>query len=199
MVSIAVLGSVPTGTMVKRGGAKPGDRIVVSGTIGDAALGVRLRQDAALAMRWGLSAAQARHLVDRYRLPQPRNAAAEALRRFANGGMDISDGLAGDLEKMCRASGVCATIHADRVPLSEAARAAGAADPSLIEPILTGGDDYEILATVEGAKLAPLRQAAEAAGVTLTEIGQIAEGEGARVIGLDGKVMAFKQAAYSHF
>jgi thiamine-monophosphate kinase len=100
---------------------------------------------------------------------------------------------------MCKASGVSATIHAERVPLSEAERAAVAADPSLIEAILTGGDDYEILATVEGAKLAPLRQAAEAAGVTLTEIGQIAEGEGARVIGLDGKVMAFKQAAYSHF
>jgi len=199
VVSIALFGSVPTGTMVKRGGAKVGDRVVVSGTIGDAALGVRLCQDASLATRWRLSKVQAKHLTSRYRLPQPRNAAAEAVRQFANAGMDVSDGLAGDLDKMCRASGASATIHAERVPLSDAARAAMAADPSLIEPILTGGDDYEILATVEDAKLEPLRQAAAAAGVTFTEIGRIAGGEGTRFLDGDGKVLAFKQASYSHF
>ena len=198
-VSIAVFGSVPRGTMVKRSGAKAGDRVMVSGTIGDAALGVRLCRDATLANRWGLSAAQVQHLTGRYRLPQPRNAAAEAFRQFANGGMDISDGLAGDLDKLCRASGVAATIHAERVPLSEAARAALLADPSLVEPILTGGDNYEILATVEDAKVAALRAAAQAAGVTLTEIGRIAGGAGVQVLGGDGKVLIFKQASYSHF
>ncbi|MPZ59275.1 MAG: thiamine-phosphate kinase [Rhizobiales bacterium] len=198
-VSVAVFGSVPTGTMVRRGGAKAGDRVLVSGTIGDAALGVRLCRDVALTKRWGLSTAQTQHLIGRYRLPQPHNAVAEALREFANGAMDVSDGLAGDLDKMCRASGVSATIHTERVPLSDAARSALAADPSLLEPILTGGDDYEILAAVEDAKLAPLRHAAAAAGVTLTEIGSIAGGDGARVLGGDGKVLAFRQASYSHF
>ena len=199
MVSIAVFGSVATGTMVKRGGAKPDDRVLVSGTIGDAALGVRLRRDASLAARWGLSAAQARHLADRYRLPEPRNAAAEALRQFAHGGMDLSDGLVGDLEKMCRASGAAAAILAERVPLSDAARSALAADPTLIEPILTGGDDYEILVTVGSAKLEPLRAAAEAAGVAFTEIGRISGGEGVAVLDGDGKAMTFTQSAYSHF
>lgn len=198
-VSIAMFGSVPTGTMVRRGGARAGDRVVVSGTIGDAALGVLLCKDAKLAERWGLNAAQGEYLTDRYRLPQPRNAAAEALRQFASGGMDVSDGLVGDLEKMCKASGASATVEAARVPLSDAARAALAADPSLIERILTGGDDYEILAAVEDAKVAPMCRAAAAAGVPLTEIGRIARGVGVDILGLDGKALTFKQAAYSHF
>jgi thiamine-monophosphate kinase len=199
VVSVTVLGVVPTGTMVLRGGAKTGDHIVVSGTVGDAALGVRLCKDATLAERWRLSAAQAQYLTGRYRLPQPRNAAAAAVRQFAHGGMDVSDGLVGDLGKMCEASRVAAAIHADRVPLSDAARAALAADPALIEPILTGGDDYEILATVENGKLAALRETAEAAGVTFAEIGRITAGEGAYVVGADGKALAFKQGSYSHF
>jgi thiamine-monophosphate kinase len=198
-VAITAFGSVPTGTMVERGGAKIGDHVVVSGTIGDAALGVRLCQDAGLAKRWGQSAIQAQYLIGRYRLPQPRNAAAEALRRYAHGGMDISDGLVGDLDKLCRASGVAATVHAVEVPLSDATRAALAADAALIEPILAGGDDYEILATVEDAKLAPLLKAASAAGVTLTEIGRIEAGAGARVLDADRKPLTFKQGSYSHF
>lgn len=198
-VAITVFGTVPTATMVERGGAKVGDHVVVSGAIGDAALGVRLCQDPGLARRWNLSEAQAEYLFGRYRLPQPRNAAAEAVRRHAHGGMDISDGLVGDLDKLCQASGVAATVHAAQVPLSEAARAALAADSTLMEPILTGGDDYEILATVEDASLAPFLTAAEAAGVTLTEIGRIVAGQGARVLDSDGRPLAFKQGSYSHF
>jgi thiamine-monophosphate kinase len=198
-VAITVFGSVPTGTMVKRSGAKVGNRVLVSGTIGDAALGVRLCQDATLAARLGLNPTQAQQLIGRYRLPQPRNAAAEALRQFANAGMDVSDGLVGDLEKMCRASGVSATIRAERVPLSPEARAALAADLRLIETILTGGDDYEVVAAVEDAKVMPLCRAADAAGVTLTEIGRIAGGEGVHVFGGDGQELAFRQTSYSHF
>jgi thiamine-monophosphate kinase len=199
MVAVTVFGSVPTGTMVERGGAKVGDHVVVSGTIGDAALGVRLCQDRGLTKRWGLGEAHVEYLLNRYRLPQPRNAAAEAVRKHANGGMDISDGLVGDLEKLCRASGVAATIDSGKIPLSDAARAALAADPALIEPVLTGGDDYEILATVEDAKLAPLLQAASASGVTLTEIGRIEPGAVARFLGADDKALVFNQASYSHF
>ena len=198
-VAVTVFGSVPTGTMLKRGGAKAGDRLLVSGSIGDAALGVRLCKDATLAGRWALNPTLVQHLIGRYRLPQPRNAAADALRQFAHAGMDVSDGLVGDLTKMCKASGVAATIRAERVPLSEAARLALAADPSLIEPILTGGDDYEVLAAVEGDKVMPLCRTAEAAGVTLTEIGRITGGEGVHVLGGDDKLLVFKQTSYSHF
>ena len=92
--------------------------------------------------------------------------------------MDVSDGLAGDLGKLCRASGVGAEIEVARVPLSEAARAALAAEPALIETILTGGDDYEIVATVPPAKLARFRAAAARAGVPVTEIGRVVAGRG---------------------
>jgi thiamine-monophosphate kinase len=93
-VYIMALGTVPHGTMVRRNGARPGDVVVATGTIGDAALGLKLRLDAAAARRWGLDAAMEVHLRSRYLLPQPRNAIADALRRHATAAMDVSDGLA---------------------------------------------------------------------------------------------------------
>ena len=148
-----------------RAGAKPGDRVVVTGTIGDAALGLLLRRDPAAARRWGLAREQQDHLKDRYLVPQPRNAIAEALRAHASAAMDVSDGLAGDLAKLCRASGVAAEIECARVPLSDAARAALATEPALIETIVTGGDDYEVLATVPADEVEALRKQA-ATGVS---------------------------------
>ena len=174
-VTIAAFGTVPRGTMVRRGGARAGDSVVVTGTIGDAALGVILRRDPGAAKRWALDRRMRAHLERRYLVPEPRNALAEALRRTANGGMDISDGLAGDLAKMCRASRVDATIDVARVPLSRAARTALAAEPALIDTILTGGDDFEVLASISARKLATLRKAARAAGIRLTEIGRFAK------------------------
>jgi thiamine-monophosphate kinase len=197
-VSIAAFGVLPHGTMVRRSTAKPGDVVLVTGTIGDAALGVRLRRDASLAQRWRLSEAMSAHLKDRYLLPQPRNALAEAVRQCASAAMDVSDGLAGDLAKLCRASGLAAEIDVARVPLSDAARGAIAADPALIETALTGGDDYEIVLTLKPDKLAALRAAAEKAGVAVSEIGRIAAGQGVRFMH-DGKALSFTRASYSHF
>src|SRR5471030_2844961 len=108
-ISIAMFGSVPEGTMVRRAGAKAGDRVFVSGTIGDAALGLMLRKGATA---WKLDTAQRQHLMSRYLLPQPRNALAEATRTHASAAMDVSDGLAGDLAKLCRVSKAAATIDA---------------------------------------------------------------------------------------
>ena len=129
-VYIAALGTVPHGTMVRRAGAREGDLVVVTGTIGDAALGLALRQDPAAAARWKLDDAMRAHLLSRYLLPQPRNAVAEALRRHASAALDISDGLAGDLAKLTRVSGVGAAIAVERVPLSPAARQVLASDPA---------------------------------------------------------------------
>jgi thiamine-monophosphate kinase len=197
-VSITAFGVVPHGRMVLRSTAKVGDCIVVTGTIGDAALGVKLRGDKSLSAGWRLSDAMARHLEDRYLLPQPRNALAEAVQHSSAAAMDISDGLAGDLGKLCRASKVAAEIDAARVPLSDAARAAVAAEPALMETVLTGGDDYEIILTLAPEKLAAFRAAADAAGVPVTEIGRVTGGEGARFV-QNGKALTFARSSYSHF
>jgi thiamine-monophosphate kinase len=199
-VSVSAFGAVPHGKMVRRAGAKPGDRVVVTGTIGDAALGLLLRRDPTAAQRWGLAREQQDHLKSRYLVPQPRNAIAEVLRAHASAGMDVSDGLAGDLAKLCRASHIAAEIECARVPLSDAARAALAKDHALIETIVTGGDDYEVLATVPAGKVEALRQQAAAVGVAITEIGAVTAGEGeARFLGADGKPLRLAQPSFSHF
>ena len=197
-VSIAAFGAVPHGKMVRRATAKSGDVVAVSGTIGDAALGVKLRRDQNLAKRWRLSDAMSAHLRERYLLPQPRNALADAVLQNASAAIDVSDGLAGDLAKLCRASGVAAAIDVARVPLSDAVRAAIAADPAALETALSGGDDYEIVATLPAGKLDAFNAAAHAAGVAVTAIGRIAAGEGARFV-RDGKALTFAQPSYSHF
>ena len=196
--SITAFGVVPHGRMVRRSTAKAGDRVVVTGTIGDAALGVRLRRDRGLAKSWRLNEAMAAQLELRYLLPEPRNALAQAVLHHATAAMDISDGLVGDLAKLCRASSIAAEIDVSRVPLSEAVRAALAVDPTLIETVLTGGDDYEIVLTVAPEKLAAFRAEAQAVGVSVTEIGHMRAGEGAH-FGHEGKALAFGHASYSHF
>ena len=197
-VTIAAFGSVPHGAMVRRSTAQAGDSVVVTGTIGDAALGVLLRRDQRLAEQWGLSDAMTAHIKQRYLLPEPRNALAEAVLDHAAAAMDVSDGLAGDLAKLCRASGVAAEIDVARVPLSSAARAAIAADPALLETALTGGDDYEVVVTLAAKKLRAFNAAAQQAGVATTEIGRVTEGQGARFV-RDGKALSFARSSYSHF
>jgi len=195
-ISVATFGLVPEGTMVRRAGAQAGDAVFVTGTIGDAALGLRLRDKSS--KRWKLPASQKKHLATRYLLPQPRNALAEVVRAHASAAMDISDGLAGDFAKLCRVSKVAADVDVTKVPLSDAARAALKADAKLIEPILTGGDDYEIICTVPTAKVASFYAAAQVAGVPVAEIGRIKAGEGARFL-QNGKLLKFKRASFSHF
>jgi len=198
-ISIAAFGTLPKGTMVRRSGARVGDHVVVTGTIGDAALGLKLRQGGGAAKRWKLTFAMRRHLASRYLLPRPRNALAEVLRGHASGGMDVSDGLVGDLGKLLRASKVGADIDVARVPLSAAARAAVKAEPKIVETILTGGDDFEIVATIPPRKLKAFLVAARRAGVPVAEIGRVTAGEGARFRDVDGRLLTFKRASFSHF
>jgi thiamine-monophosphate kinase len=199
MISVTAFGTLPHGSMVRRSGAKAGDRVFVTGTIGDAALGLRLRNDAKASKHWKLNETGRQHLAARYLVPQPRNALAEAVRRHAHSAMDVSDGLVGDLQKLCAASGVAAKIEVPRVPLSNAAKAVLDADPAAIETILTGGDDYEVVCTIAPERVSSFRAAADAAGVAIAEIGRIVEGEGATFIGADGKALSFARASFSHF
>jgi thiamine-monophosphate kinase len=126
-------------------------------------------------------------------------ALAPLLSEYATAAMDISDGLAGDLMKLAAASGVRGSIEAGRVPLSGAAQSVLAAEPALIETVLTGGDDYEIAATIPENRLGAFKDAARAVGIEVTTIGRIEAGEGVVVAGPDGQPIDLKQASFSHF
>ena len=193
-LSITAFGSVARGRMPLRTQARPGDRLYVSGTIGDAALGLRLRLGQGPALGDDLSA----HLLDRYLLPQPRLGLGLAM-THARAAMDVSDGLVGDLAKMLRASGVGGELDLRSVPLSDAARAYIAADPSGVEIAATGGDDYEVLAAVAPEEAQAFEAAARAAAIPVCAIGRVTEAAGLKVIGLDGGLAQFASAAYSHF
>jgi thiamine-monophosphate kinase len=198
-ISVTAIGAVPRGSMIKRSGAQAGDAIVVTGTIGDSALGLALRHRSGEKAFAGLSADERAHLAKRYLLPQPRLELAEALRTAANASIDISDGLVGDVAKVAAASGMAARIDAGSVPLSAAARNVVTAAPRLLEAALTGGDDYEIAATVPQNRLPGLLEAAKRAGVAVTTIGRIETGSSVTVLGADGQPMTMKRASFSHF
>lgn len=186
-LSLTAIGHVAAGTMVHRTGARPGDGIWVTGTIGDGALGLAVAQ--------GRLADPTGFLLQRYRLPQPR--VGFALAGIASAGMDISDGLVQDLGHICRAGSVSAEIDAALVPLSEPARSAGA---DWLTSILSGGDDYELLLAVPHAHEPALRDAARGAGVAVTRIGRFRAGPPRIAVrGPDGQPMAFARGGWSHF
>jgi thiamine-monophosphate kinase len=199
-VSITAVGTVPEGKMVPRGGIAESDLLYVSGTIGDAALGLRLFGAAPQDEPWHrLSQAERAHLRGRYLLPLPRLGLRQALRAHAHAAMDVSDGLAGDLAKMLRLTGMSAEIAVADVPLSEAAKAVLAEDPELIATILSGGDDYEILCAVAEAAAPAFEAAAAAAGVAVTRIGRASRGVAApRFIGPFGPV-ELRSPSFRHF
>ena len=197
VISVTALGSVPEGTMVRRTGVRAGDALYVTGTVGDAALGLRLR----LGEQWlaGLGAAAKSHLLDRYLLPRPRNALAAVLREFATGAMDVSDGFAGDLAKMLRVSGVGARVELARVPFSDAAVEAETLDKMSLDIALAGGDDYEIICSVPEARAGDFELGARAAGVDVTRIGVAVAVAGLRFFGGDGLERVLRQGSFSHF
>lgn len=200
MVSITAFGRVPQGRMVGRTGAKPGDRILVTGTIGDAALGLDVLTGGVVAAALAQDRAAQDYLIDRYRVPRPRNALAQAVRDYATAAMDVSDGLAGDLTKLCAASGVSAAIDVASVPLSAAAAGLVVRDAVCVETLLAGGDDYEVLCTVPAAQSDALIAAGRAAGIGVTAIGMIVEGrERPRFLDGQGRELALKRLSYSHF
>lgn len=199
-LSVTVLGAVPAGRGPHRQGARPGDVVFLSGTIGDAALGLKLRLDPAAAGRWRLDAAEEAHLADRYLLPRPRLALAAALIAHAGGAMDVSDGLGIDLARLGRASGTRAEIDLARLPLSPAARAALAAEPQLVATLVTGGDDYEIVAAVPETSADAYAAAAAEAGVAVTRIGTLVDGAGPpRFRDATGGELSLPRQGFEHF
>jgi thiamine-monophosphate kinase len=193
MISVTAFGRIPEGRTVRRAGAQVGDLIVVTGTIGDAALGLAVLQGR-------LTSSNEELLIDRYRVPQPRCALARAVREHATASMDVSDGLAGDLAKLCGVSGVAAVIEAAMLPLSAPASALLDAGMIGIETLVAGGDDYEILCTMPEERVASFMAQAEEAGVAAAVIGEIVAGEAqVRFVDAEGGEIALKRHSYSHF
>ena len=168
-LSLTMLGWTPAGAMVRRGGARPGDLLMVSGTIGDGFLGLQ-------AARGELDDHDG-YLAGRYRLPTPRLDLRGVLRDSATAAADVSDGLLADIDHIARASGVCARIDLDRMPLSPAARTWISAQPDVFAALIelaAGGDDYEVACTasfpLEGFTV--VGRMTEGAGVELTWRGE---------------------------
>ncbi len=195
-LALTALGQVAAGHAILRSKARPGDDIWVSGSIGDGAFGLLVATGRAA----GLEAPDAAQLLDRYRLPRPRLALGRRLVGLVHAGMDISDGLVGDLGHICTASGVGAVIEAEWLPLSPAARTA--VDAGLgqgLETVLTGGDDYELLFTAPASSRPPLVALADELGLPLTRVGRIIDGQGVSVIGAAGLPIVLEHAGYRHF
>jgi thiamine-monophosphate kinase len=179
-----LLGSVAPGMALRRGGAKSGDGIWVTGTIGDAALGLEKRR--------GHLAGAYEYLVSRSLLPQPR--LGLDLAGIVSAAIDVSDGLVQDLGHLARGAGLAAMIRADLVPASPQAAALGAA---YLETRLTGGDDYELLLAVPPGNAEALQDAC--GDLAVTRIGAFQPGQGVHVLSRDETLMDFARPGWSHF
>ncbi|HET9573646.1 MAG TPA: thiamine-phosphate kinase [Methyloceanibacter sp.] len=198
-ITITALGLVPHGHAALRHGAKRGDLLYVTGTIGDAHLGLLLLKQPELAGKWKLSEDEVAFLIGRYREPEPRNAIAIPLRNLASATIDVSDGLVCDVGKLAAVSHVGAVIEAARVPLSPSARKAVESDPKLLEALLTGGDDYEIVASVPEASASSFETEIGGKEETITQIGRIEERDGVKVLGEGGRPLKLNHKGFAHF
>ena len=194
-LTLTAIGEVAEGAEIRRKGARPGDRVWVSGTIGDAFLGLKVLRGAYS----DRTAAERASLVDRFQLPQPRTALGPRLRGIAHAMLDVSDGLLADLVHICDASGIGATVRLGSLPLSAAARRLVEIEPALAAQLATGGDDYELLfAAPPDASPAIGRLAAEL-GLPITEIGEVESGEGVRLVDPAGNPVPVAAAGWQHF
>ena len=182
--------------MVRRGTAVAGDRLLVSGTIGDGYLGLA----AARGTLKGSSAADVAWLADRYHLPSPRLGLGASLQDRASAAADVSDGLVADAGRIGIASNTGVELDLDRTPLSPAALAWLERQPdrsAALTELATGGDDYEIICTAAADAVAPLRAAAVARGFSFTEIGRVVEGTGVTPR-IDGSTVSIDRPGYRH-
>lgn len=199
-IAITAFGTIPAGGMVQRSTARPGDQVFVTGTIGDATLGLGLSLDPQRQRRWGLDEDAARYLKGRFSRPQPPFAIAPTLRSAATAAMDISDGLVKDFDRLCRASAVAGKIEALKVPLSAAAEGVIRTGEVPLEQLLSGGEDYEVLATVPPSAAAEFVRSAADAGVSVTCIGIVTSGvPGATVVDGTGAPIRLAVTGWDHF
>jgi thiamine-monophosphate kinase len=189
-ISITALGEVPAAMMIRRDGATVGDTVFVTGTLGDAALGLQCLEG---------RLAPDTHLIDRYLHPRPRVAFGERLVGRASACADVSDGLLADLGHICKASGCGARLEESRLPLSEAAATVVEADASRRPAVYSGGDDYELVFTAPSAAVPEIEAAARENGVPLAQIGTIEATPGVRLVDPAGKLVQTAATGFDHF
>jgi len=194
-LSLTAFGSVAKGQAVRRRGAKPGERVYVTGSIGDGALGLK----AARGMLAEIGQGDRAFLLGRYRLPEPRTAVGPGLVGTATAMIDVSDGLVADAAHIAETSGVGMILWQDKIPLSPAAARAAAADSTLHSLLLTGGDDYELLFTAPPGAERRIAELAAATGVAISDIGEVVAGEIVRVVDATGADLALPSRGWQHF
>lgn len=195
-IGITAIGQVPNGKMVRRRGARAGDHVFVTGTLGDAALGLKLRSSGSIFGAKVTDEAKS-WLIDRYLRPQPRLQISAVLQRYATAALDISDGFLKDLRRLCGPQGIALTFST--LPLSTAARQIITADIEQRACVLAGGDDYEILFSVTSADKAAMMAEASLSGVCITEVGVLRHESEILVRDDEGNVIEVSQSGYDHF
>jgi thiamine-monophosphate kinase len=189
-LSLTAIGAAPAGAALLRRGAAPGDDVWVSGTLGDAALGLRVLQG-----ELDVTEPARAFLIERYRLPRPRLALGQALRGLASAAIDVSDGLVADLGHILEVSGVGAEVHAGALPLSDAARGL----PGARDAALSGGDDYELLFTAPPERRAAIGALARRLDLPLSRIGAIRAEPGLLILDETGRELAVRRTGWQHF
>jgi thiamine-monophosphate kinase len=193
-ISVQILGYVPRGTALRRSGAHAGDLLVVTGTLGDGGAGLAFVTAPLTAAKPSLAVLE---LIRRFDYPAPRVQFGISARGIATAAMDLSDGLVGDLVKLAQASGLAAHVEVERLPLSDAMRAAVAPEQAR-DWALSAGDDYELLLAVPAARFAELKAAAARLNLTLTAIGELRRGRGV-TWSLNGKDFEPASSGFDHF
>jgi thiamine-monophosphate kinase len=195
VLSLTAIGDVSEGAEIRRSGARPGDRVWVSGTIGDAALGLAvLRGEHKM-----LAAADRDFLAARFQVPEPRVELGQRLVGIAHAMADVSDGLLADLGHICEASKVAAAVEAELLPLSPAAEAIAAGALGMRAALAGAGDDYELLFAAAPEADQKIRRLAAETGVPITRIGRIEAGEGIRLVDATGGIVTPQSIGYRHF
>jgi thiamine-monophosphate kinase len=193
-IHVTAFGFVPHGKILRRSGAKPGDAVYVTGTIGDSGGGLAIFKRE----KHTLDETRRDYLIGRYRVPQPPVAFGQALRDLASASVDVSDGLMADLGHVASASGARLLIEAAAIPRSEALRALWGDGEAAIVRAVTAGDDYQIAFAADPSQDAKIKASAVAAGITVTRVGQVEAGEGISLT-MDGRALAIGNPGYRHF
>jgi len=197
-VTVSAFGFVPQGQALLRSGARAGDAVFVTGTLGDAAAALSLLRGSGLGTRDSSNEQARSELLQRLHRPDPRIFSGRALRGIANACIDVSDGLLADLGHICWASNVGAEIEADSLPISQSLRQASA--PELCRDFaLSGGDDYELCFTVSEENAQRVAEAFSQLDCGVTRIGRIVAEPGVRVQDANGNVVEPPRRGWQHF